>query len=327
MQIPPKYKITEEMLDLIAQVEAKKALFENIPVSASLINDLQRRSLLKSSLFSAKIEGNTLNENDLDRLSRMDKDLKDRLEVENIITAFNFVRNNPTKTLNKIFLLDLHKIVTKGLVPDLGKLRKEPSAIFNQSGFPVYMPPPPSEIESLVDNLIVYINSSNERNVLIKAALSHITFEKIHPFLDGNGRVGRLLYNTILAKGNYHFNWLLSLEELINERKEEYYVYLDKNDATSFIEFSLEILIISAQKVLDRLNEQKTGVEEQLLPRRKEILDIIRDHNVISLDSIKRRFLKVPARTIRYDLKKLEEKGFIIKIGSTRGAMYKARSL
>ncbi len=323
MQIPPKYELTKEILDLTFQAEVKKALFENIPVSPSLINDLQRRNLLRSSLFSAKIEGNRLNENDLDRLTRLDKDLKDRLEIENIITAFNFVRNNPGKTINKVFLLDLHKIVMKSLTPDLGKLRKEPSAVFNQSGFPVYIPPPPSEIESLIDSLINFINSNDEKNILIKAAISHIVFEKIHPFLDGNGRVGRILYNTILAKGNYHFNWLLSLEEIINERKEEYYVYLDKNDATSFIEFSLEILIISAQKVLDRLNEQKTGDEERLLPRRKEILDIIKDHGIISLDSIKRRFLKVPARTLRYDLKKLEEKGFIIKIGSTRGAMYK----
>ncbi len=118
----------------------------------------------------------------------------------------------------------------------------------------------------------------------------------------------------------------MSLEELINERKEEYYIYLDKNDATSFIEFSLEILLKCAEKVLDKLSDQKIlKSEEILLPRRKEILDIIRDHDAISLDSIKRRFLKIPDRTIRYDLKKLEEKGFIIKLGTTRGAVYKAK--
>lgn len=325
MQIPPKYELTQNMISLIAQVEAKKVILENIPISSLLISNLQRQSLLKSSLFSAKIEGNALSENDLNHISKFDKDLKERMEIENIISAFNFVRRNPDRKINKVFVLDLHKAVMKGLTPDVGRLRKEPSAIFNQSGFPVYMPPPPSKIEGLFDMLIGYINSGEEKNVLIKAASSHITFEKIHPFLDGNGRVGRLLYEAILAKGNYHFNWLLSLEELINERKEEYYIYLDKNDATSFIEFSLEILINSAQKTLDKLGEQRTGIEDLLMPRRKEILDIIKDHDTISLDSIKRRFLRVPERTIRYDLKKLEEKGFIIKLGTTRGTVYKAK--
>lgn len=325
MEIPPKYKLTQEMLDLITQIEAKRTILSNIKVSSSLINNLQRQSLLKSSLFSAKIEGNSLNLSDLDGLEKLDPDLKERLEIENIISAFNFVRENPGKTIDIDYILDLHKMVMKGIASDSGKIRKKPSAIFNQSGFPVYIPPLPSQINVLLDKLIDYINSNKKENILIKAALIHLAFEKIHPFLDGNGRVGRLLYETILAKGNYHFNWLLSLEEIINEKKEEYYIYLDKNDATSFIEFSLEVLLNSAEKVLEKLPEKETNNEDLLLPRRKEILDIIRDHKMISLDSIKRRFLKVSARMIRYDLKKLEEGGLIIKLGTTRGAMYKIK--
>lgn len=79
------------------------------------------------------------------------------------------------------------------------------------------------------------------------------------------------------------------------------------------------------EKRIENENISKKYREERLLPRRKEILDIIRDHSIISLDSIRRRFLKVPVRTLRYDLKKLEEAKFIVKLGTTRGAMYKAR--
>jgi Fic family protein len=222
------------------------------------------------------------------------------------------------------YLLDLHKIVMKGLTSDPGRTRKEASAIFNQSGFPVYVPPSPSEVDNLLGKLLDYVNNNVAENILIKAALAHIIFEKIHPFLDGNGRVGRLLYQILLSKGDYHFNWLLSLEEEINNKKEEYYLYLDKNDATSFIEFSLEVILISANKTIEKLSNKSVN-EETLLPRRQEILNLIKDHKLMSLDSIRRRFLMVSPRMIRYDLKQLEKNGFIIKIGSTRGAMYKLK--
>lgn len=324
MEIPPKYRITQEMLSLITQIEAKKAILDNLPVSPSLINNLQRQSLLKSSLFSAKIEGNSLNLSDLDSLSSSDSNLKERLEIENIISALNFVRENPNKIINRDYILDLHRIIMKGLTADLGEIRKEPSAIFNQSGFPVYMPPPPSQLENLLERLINYVDSDKNENILIKAASIHLIFEKIHPFLDGNGRVGRLLYQALLAKGKYHFNWLLSLEEEINNKKEEYYVYLDKNDATSFIEFSLGIVLTSANKTLEKLSKENVE-EENLLPRRQEILNLIKDHEFMTMDSIWRRFLMVSPRMIRYDLKQLEKGGFIVKIGTTRGAMYKVK--
>lgn len=324
MEIPPIYKKTQEMLDLISNIEAKKNILDNIAVSSSLINNIQRQSLLKSSLFSAKIEGNSLNIKDINDLNNLDPNLREKVEVENILSAFSFIRENPGKTIDLEYILDLHKIVMKGLTLNLGKLRTEPSAIFNQSGFPVYIPPSPTQVDKFLKKLLGYINSDTGENILIKAGLVHITFEKIHPFLDGNGRVGRLLYQILLAKGNYHFNWLLSLEEEINSKKEEYYIYLDKNDATSFVEFSLEVILTAANKTLGKLSETSIS-KEALLPRRQEILSLIRDHKLMTLDSLRRRFLMVTPRMIRYDLKQLEKSGFIIKIGSTRGAMYKIK--
>jgi len=325
MEIPLKYNLTDDMVSLIAQIEAKKTLLENISVSASLITTLQRQSLLKSSLYSAKIEGNKLRMSDLSGSKKLNDDSKERIEVENILSAFSFLNKNQRSNINIDFILRLHSEVMKGLRDDLGRIRTEPSAIFNQSGFPVYIPPPPSEIKNLLEKLILYINEKSNENILIKASASHISFEKIHPFLDGNGRVGRLLFQAIIAKGGYGFNKLLSMEELLNERKEEYYAYLDKNDVTSFIEFMLEIINDQAQKILDELGNKKLTSEDLLLPRRKEILDVIRDHEIMSLDSIRRRFLLVSPRMIRYDLKKLEEQGFIIKLGTTRGALYKIK--
>jgi len=322
MEIPLKYKLTTEMLDLITKIEAKKAVLENINIHSQLSTNLQRQSLLKSSLFSARIEGNNLSVQSIDELRKVDPKSIERIEVENILQALSFLNSSQKKDIDSDFLLSLHKIVMENISNVAGKFRKEPSAIFNKDGFPVYIPPPPSQVNVLVERLIEYINLNNKENVLIKACLAHLSFEKIHPFLDGNGRVGRLLFQAILIRKGYFLTKYFSLEEILNERKEEYYLYLDKNDAVSFIEFILELILIQFQKTLDVVKEKKVSPEDLLLPRRGEILEIIKDHRIITLDFLKRRFQKINARTLRYDLKQLEKQGFIVKLGTTKGAHY-----
>ncbi len=323
MEIPLKYKLTSEILSLISQIEIQKTLLETIEVPDELVRNLQKRSLLKSSLFSAKIEGNTLEVSDLENLDRFDPKERERIEIENILSGFLFIKAR--HTIDVGFILDLHRIVMKGLTDTPGFFRKEPSAIFNQSGFAVYIPPSPSQIQELVSRLISYIQKDINENVFIKSFLSHMCFEKIHPFLDGNGRVGRLLVWVILLKKGYSFNGLISIEEVLNERKEEYYAYLDKSDATSFIEFMLEAILDQSKKAFNELKNKEYKRQDLLLPRRKEILEIIRDHRIVSLDFLKRRFLRVSERMIRFDLKQLENEGYIVKLGATRGARYKIK--
>ena len=324
MEIPLKYALTQDMLRLIASIEVKRAALEKMQIPQNLISNLQRKSLLKSSLFSAKIEGNSLDISDVDNLNRFNPKFRERVEIENILSGFSFIQGKKDN-IDIDFILDLHRIVMKNLTDRLGAIRREPSAIYNQSGFPVYIPPLPSQIQEFLLKLFAYVNDKDSENILIKAFVSHISFEKIHPFSDGNGRVGRLLLQLVLLKGGYLFNGLISLEEVLNERKEEYYAYLNKSDATSFIEFMLELLEVQVQKALEELSIKEYKKEDLLLPKRKEILDIIRDHEVVSLDFISRRFYKFSDRMIRYDLKKLENEGYIIKLGTTRGAMYRIK--
>lgn len=185
------------------------------------------------------------------------------------------------------------------------------------------MTPPPSEINDLLIDLLHLVNDTNGIFPLIKAPLVHLIFEKIHPFLDGNGRVGRLLFQAILAKHGYHFNWLLSIEELLQQKKQTYYALLDENNATELIEFMLGVMYEESERLKTQVVMSENPKEEDfLLPRRKEILSIIKDQPMVSFDQIQRRFMKVPSRTVRYDIQQLEKKGFIRKIGTTRGAMY-----
>lgn len=330
MEIPLKYTITNKGISYISLIESYRTEFKSFKIPEAVFKNLKNQSLLKSSVFSAQIEGNTLTPEDITPQGEIVKEKEfERKEVENIIRALSFLRDrNIPDAIDVPFLLQLHSLVMNKLVHEslTGKFRKEPSAIFDVNGIVVYMTPPPSEIDDLLFDLMHLINDNGNIFPLIKAPLVHICFEKIHPFMDGNGRVGRLLTQTILAKHNYHFNWLLSIEELLQEKKQTYYSLLDQPDATGFIEFFLEIIVEEIERLKRNIETLENPAKEDfLLPRRKEILQIIKEQKIISFDSIQRRFLKIPARTLRYDIKQLQKLGFIQKIGTTRGAMYQAK--
>lgn len=328
-KIPPKYVITNTMISLLTRIEANRTYLQTVTVPEKIIDNLTHISLLKSSVYSAKIEGNPLSLDDIENTSSDDARQFEHQEVENIIAALSYMRDKHIPDIIDVpYLLQLHRLVMHKLIhsAQAGVFRREPSAIFDSIGNVVYMTPLPSEINDLMINLLHLINDETNLFPLIKAPLAHIAFEKIHPFLDGNGRVGRLLFQAILAKHNYHFNWLLSIEEVLQARKQTYYALLDQDDATEFIEFLLQILFEESERLKSQIaNLTNPTPQDFLLPRRREMLEIIRDQQTVSLDQLQRRFLKVPARTLRYDIKQLETQGFIRKIGTTRGALYQVK--
>jgi Fic family protein len=331
MIIPPPFTITNAIVSLLAKIEANKTALNLQPMQPQIIQNLTRISLLKSSVYSANIEGNTLTPDDVSNDESLEEKNYERQEIDNIIKALSYLRDkNISEVIDMSYLLHLHKLVMHKLIPEsqAGKIRNQSSAIFDGSGNVVYMTPPPSEIMQLLQELLEVINNENTYFPLIKAPFAHLIFEKIHPFTDGNGRVGRLLLQAILAKHGYHFQWLLAYEEILAQKKQTYYTLLEQNDATEFVTFLLEVIHEESEKLKAKVATiSKSKTEDFLLPRRREILEIIKDHQMISFEQIQRRFLKVPARTLRYDIKQLEKEGFVDKIGATRGVLYRRKGL
>lgn len=322
MQIP-SYSVTSEMLEILVKIEAQRVFFTSLKLPRQIKQKIQRVSLLKSSLFSARIEGNPLEFSDL----RNEKKEK-QMEVFNIVKAVNFIDKTVKKeNITKNMLLQLHSQTLKDISSGAGHFRQEVSAIFNQGGIAVYMPPPPSDIRNLLDVLLAYVNTDSEKFPLILAFVAHLFFEKIHPFLDGNGRVGRLLISAVLKAKGWNFTFTIPFEEYLDEHKDEYYFYLDHGlqDTNGYLIFMLKAFLAQIEKVKEQINDELSKKGEFLSPRQEEIYNIIKDHIVISFDIIRRRFLKVPERTLRYDLKKLLDKEIIEKSGETRGRYYRAK--
>ncbi|MCX6705107.1 MAG: Fic family protein, partial [Candidatus Woesebacteria bacterium] len=154
---------------------------------------------------------------------------------------------------------------------------------------------------------------------------THFSFEKIHPFLDGSGRVGRLLMQLVLNANGYGMKGVLPLEEYLDSHRSEYYRMLEEpeKDVTDYLEFMLTAISEAGEAARKMfLEKQKFDFSDLLLPRRKEILDLIKEHKIMNFDQIKRRFSRMNERTLRYDLKKLQDQKLIKKLGETKGVYY-----
>jgi len=326
MKIPPDYKISSDILSLVSKVDTNLMYLFSLTIPKELKQKIQRISLLKSSLFSARIEGNPLT---LEVINDGDVDNEKNNQVFNILKANKFlerkVKNN--FKISKKFIYELHSLVITGEEGKTRNFRQEMGAIFNEDGVAVYLSPPPTQVTNLIDRLINYINSNQEKFPLICALVSHLIFEKIHPFIDGNGRVGRLLIFSILKAKGYSEGYLISFEKYLDENKSDYYYFLDLGlkNTEDYLVFMLNSFFKESEELKKQIQSAQNGKTLLLPPRQEEIYLIIKEHTVVSFDNIRRRFLKVPERTLRYDLKKLVDKGLTIKIGQTRGSYYKIK--
>lgn len=324
MQIPPTYFLTPKISSLLASIEASKQVVDSITIPPEIEANIRRQSSLKSSLYSARIEGNPLRLEEV--TNRPSKDQKKK-EVFNILKARNWVHSRSSRDITNTNILQMHGMVMESLIEreNLGIMRKEVSAIYNTAGIAVYLTPRPSQIPSLIEKLIKYMNGNKEQFVPIRACLAHYVFEKIHPFMDGNGRVGRLLIQYTLEKGGYGLKGLLSVEKYLDDHRSNYYDGLSNSekDVSDYLEFMLEASAVSADEVKQEvLRKQTAEVGDYLLPRRAEIYNIIRDHKLVNFDQLRRRFMAVNERTLRYDLKQLQNSGLIRKLGTTKGVYY-----
>lgn len=331
MIIPPKYSLNKNILVLLSQLEANKAVIDSHSLPVAIEENFRRASLLGSSLFSARIEGNTLKETDISDFRDLSSKEKQKLEIGNLISAAGYIleRYDSERRITIPEILRWHRTTMRNILADefLGRFRVGHEGIFDQTGNLVYHAPPPKQVPALVGELLNYANSNQEEVIPVRAILSHLVFEKIHPFVDGSGRIGRLLQYAVMVNGGYAMKGLVVVEKEIDAKRRLYYRTIEDNDATEFLELILELLVIASQKAKEKvLASQNYQKEDLLAPRRREILEIIKDHQMVSFNFLQRRFVAVHPRLLSYDLKYLIDNGYISKIGKTRGALYSPKN-
>lgn len=329
MKIPRNYQVTPKISRLLVEINDLSEELGKQEPNKILLKYHRRRSILKSSLFSARIEGNKFDKSNLNSISSLPQS-QSKFEITNLVKAIEAVEERPWD--NNLSISDikyLHSLVMANIENSAGHLRIESSAIFNSAGVAIYMCPPPGDLQDLMTQLIQFINEDNFHPSPIRVALVHYAFEKIHPFLDGNGRVGRVLIHLLMKKYGYSLHGLFGYEEYIDKHRDDYYDLLSSEtaDITDFVEYILEAFVSGLRQSITLLLESPPLTRENLLlPRRQELLALIGDHPLSSFDFIQRRFMAIPSRTLRYDLKYLKDHEFINKLGSTKGVLYSPKN-
>lgn len=225
--------LNNEILRYITGIEKNRYQVSSVHLTPSVADRLRKNSKKKSSYASNRIEGNPLSEKQAGDVIDNDDHrhyLKPEQEIRNYYLALNYLEDKRKKKekFSVKLILDVQKLVEKGASKEKIGLRgpMPPGVLFavydSQTGQPDYIPPEYSDIPQLLDELVNYVNTTDDHPLMI-AAIVHYQLVTIHPFEDGNGRTARLLSGYILDSSGFGFNGIGSLEEYFAYDIEEYY--------------------------------------------------------------------------------------------------------
>ena len=280
---------------------------------------LRKENRIKSIQSSLEIEGNTLSIDQVTTLFNNQRVLgpsKDIMEVKNAIDVYNQLDQFDPFHIDSY--LCSHELLMKGLVEKPGQFRTKSVGIFKGDQI-AHMAPPAWNVNHLMKELFEYL-SNGEDNLIIKSCVFHYEMEFIHPFMDGNGRMGRLWQTIVLMQANPVFAYL-TIEEEVRNTQEEYYSKLSISDkqgvSTVFVEYMLRIISRSLTKLISSQRAQLSDIEriQYFIDNfqgtefsRKEYLNLFKD---------------ISTSTATRDLTKGVKTGKFVKHGDDRTTKYK----
>lgn len=335
-----KVILTNDILKKISIIDENRFSLSTIELPLVTRNRLRKNSKKKSSYASNKIEGNPLTEQQADEAIEKDEHkhfLKPEQEIRNYFLALNLLEEKLEKKelFSKKMILEVQAMVEKGASKEKIGLRgaMPPGMLFavydSATGTPDYIPPEYSEIPELLDELVKYVNTTDD-HPLIVAAIVHYQIVTIHPFEDGNGRTARLMSGYILDLYGYGFGGIGSLEEYFAYDPDEYYeslqmglpplYYLGRENpphSEIWINYFLRMMELYSKKVCElskgAQEDDLAGSMSYLNAKEKDLLAFLLKKRLLEFTPIDvSRMLGVTNKTIINRCAKLTNNGFLI---------------
>lgn len=245
---------------------------------------------------------------------------KDIQEVRNAILAYEKLPEWKPWTLKD--LLSAHRLLMLGLVDNPGKLRMGDVGVYRGNQL-VHMAPPASQINRLIADLLAWLKET-ELHPLITSSVFHYEFEFIHPFSDGNGRMGRLWQTLILSQWRSELAWL-PVETLIHFQQDRYYQILGEcdraSDCTAFIEFMLQNMAEALREGIGAPSVMSEKMSEEMSEKETTILELLTVQPQMSAAMLA-SMLGVTSRTVERYLSALQTKGKLKRLGARKGGSW-----
>lgn len=321
----PPFEITEAALSDVMEISelvGKISSTQNLSTSPIL----RRQNRIRTIYSSLAIEQNTLSLEQVTAVlsgKRVLAPPKDIAEVKNAYEIYDHLAELNPYSIDDLLLA--HRTMMQGLVHEAGEFRSRPVGVVDNQGNVLHFGTLPQYVPYLMEELVQWTESS-PFPLLIKSCVFHYEFEVIHPFADGNGRIGRLWHTLLLSKWNPLFAWL-PIESIIHDHQVEYYAAINQSNAqgegTAFIEFMLGIIKEALQEAIDEQPAEKPSMQSKEELRWEKIADFLRTNSTIQNSDVQ-NFLDVSSATASRILNALTKEGKLIKVRNGRYWAYKA---
>lgn len=315
----PPFEITNAILDDIAEI-AELVGHVNALQDLSANPTLRRTNRIRTIYSSLAIEQNTLSLEQVTAVlngKRVIAPPKDIAEVKNAYEIYEMMESlNPYSVDD---LLSAHGVMTRGLVDESGCFRSGPVGVVDKQGNILHFGTLPDYVPGLVMELLNWVRES-DFHMLIKSCVFHYELELIHPFADGNGRIGRLWHTLLLIQWKPMFAWL-PVESIIHDRQDEYYRAINRSnneaESTVFIEFMLSAMKEALMEAVQVRNMENMSREDQ---RWYQIKRFLKKNGTITNANVREMF-RVSSSTANRILAKMTDDGKIqkIRIGKSWG--------
>ncbi|MBI2196033.1 Fic family protein [Candidatus Daviesbacteria bacterium] len=352
----PKHSITNKILKDIGIVEAAREVIMNAPLVPAWEAKFRKEAIERTIHHGTHLEGNPLSPEEVrdvlegQEVIARDRDVQEIINYRNVLKfiegIFVQIGSSGSYSFTLETILEMHKLTTeKILSPETsGQFRIRQVVIKNtKTGQVSYTPPPAVEVPYLVEDLVTWINSDEgkELHPIIKAGIIHYELARIHPFVDGNGRVARAVATLILFLDGYDIRKFFSFEEYFDEDPMKYYLTLQavsnqlvldthERDLTPWLEYFVEGVAIELNRVKEKVQrisvdariKDKLGQQLQLNERQMLIMEYIHRHKGLSNKEFRKIFPDHSDDTVLRELKFLRQKGLVKKSGGTKKAVY-----
>ncbi len=344
----PTYTISNTILRNIGLIEAAKQVIDSAPLLPYYEKKFRDDAMVRAVHYGTHIEGNELSLNQAEKVlsgqivDARDRDIQEVLNYRKVMEMIGSSEiGNRESGIDEELIFKLHKLTVTKVLPEeqSGNYRKTKVVIRNsRSAEVVFTPPSPEEVAGQMSDFIAFIQTQSGQDIhpILKSGIVHYEFVRIHPFVDGNGRVARALSTLILFLEGYDIRQFFSLEEYFDKDALSYYEALqsvgkNNGDVTNWLEYFTHGLAYELGRIRERvehvsvdnrLKQRLGGKPMMLTDRQLRIVEYIQETGFLQNQAFKELFPMISEDAVLLDLKELVKAGLIKKSGVTKGARY-----